>query len=68
MNTTNLLIGILLVIGAIAFSIYEINDYNKSRKFDWMIYSSNVKIYTGIVIALMIGIVMICRELSFIFN
>jgi len=68
MNTTNLLIGILLVIGVIAFTIYEINDYNKSRKFDWMIFSSNVKIYTGVVITLMIGVVMIYRELSFIFN
>ena len=68
MNTTNLLIGILLVIGVIAFTIYEINDYNKSRKFDWMIFSSNFKIYTGVVITLMIGVVMIYRELSFIFN
>lgn len=67
MDTTNLLIGILLVIGAIAFTINEINDYNKSRKFDWMIYSSNVKIYTGVVIALMIGLVMIYREIEFLF-
>lgn len=66
MNILKLIIGLLLVAGCITYAVYEVNRYKKDKKFDYMIFSYDIKVYTGVLIFFTIGIIMICRELKFI--
>ncbi len=66
MNYIKLLIGILLVFISIIFFLYELKKYRKEKKFDYMIFSFDVKIFVVLLAFFVMGIVMIYRELKHI--
>ena len=63
-NFLNLLIGLLLVIGTIIYLIYTIRGIQKDKEYDSWIFSYDINIIVGTLIFLVIGIILVYRELS----
>ncbi|SFU45448.1 hypothetical protein SAMN05216480_10433 [Pustulibacterium marinum] len=66
MNTKEfeLILGILCLLMSIFWGYYEIKDWNKMRKDDYMLKSSSIKIIGALIAFFMIGIAGIYRYFS----
>ncbi|TXN36889.1 hypothetical protein FVB32_00970 [Flagellimonas hymeniacidonis] len=60
----NLLIGILLIVGTILYLIYTKKDIEKDKDYNYWIMSYDINIIFGTLVFLVIGIIMVYRELS----
>lgn len=60
----NLLIGIVLIIGTILYLIYTKKDIDKDKDYNYWIMSYDINIIFGTLVFLVIGIIMVYRELS----
>lgn len=67
MSIYKLIIGIIITILSIIYFIYTIKSAKKDKDYDWMIYSFDVSIVSGTLVFLLLGIVMIYRELKHLF-
>jgi Ca2+/Na+ antiporter len=64
MDVTNLVIGVLIVVVTVSYLIYTFRKAAKDKDYDHMTYSFDVNIVVGTVIILLVGIILIYRELS----
>jgi len=60
----NLFIGILLIIGTVLYLIYTKKDIEKDKDYNYWIMSYDINIIFGTLVFLVIGIIMVYRELS----
>lgn len=63
-NLFKFLLGILLIFGMAIYLIYTIRSARKDKNYDHMTYSYDVNIVVGAAIFLVIGIILVYRELS----
>lgn len=65
MNINNLIIGIIFVFGSIVYFIYR-KSYRSDEidNKDYMLLVNQFKIYFGVIILLILGIILIYRELA----
>lgn len=66
MDFTKLLLGILIIILTLFFIGFELKKYSKLKKKDYMRKSLSVKTIGAVIIFIVIGIMMIYRELKHI--
>ena len=64
MNYTNIFIGILLLAGSIFYLINILKRTKNIEKGDYMRYTNYIKIYGGIFILMLIGIILIVKEVT----
>ena len=64
MNIYFLIAGILIVVLSILYLIHTIKSAQKDKDYDAMTYSFDVNIVFGILIFLVLGIIMIYREIK----
>ena len=67
MNLINLVLGILICTISILYLIYSLNGKSKLEKEDYIGQYNYIKIYGGVFIFIVLGIVLIYRELKNIF-
>ena len=67
MNLSSLIIGILISFLSIIYLIYTIKSAKKDKDYDSMTSSFDVSIVSGTLVFLLLGIVMIYRELKHLF-
>ena len=60
----NLLIGIILTIGAILYFIKILKEIEYDNKYDAISYTYDINIIFGCLVFLIVGIVLIYRELN----
>jgi len=64
MNIYLLIAGILIVVMSIIYLIYTIKSAQNDKDYDAMTYSFDVNIVLGTVVFLVIGVIMIYREIK----
>ncbi len=64
MDYFKLFLGILMLCIAITYLIYKLKSFQKERKGDYIIYSGYIKIFGAIFVFIMLGIILIYRELK----
>lgn len=63
MNYTNIVIGTLLLAGSMLYLINILKRTKNIEKGDYLRYTNYIKIYGGIFILMIIGIILIFNEL-----
>lgn len=66
MNFYNFIVGIIIIVIAIAFLLFEFKKYNKLDKNDYVRKSFSVKVIGSFILLIIIGIVTIYRELKYL--
>jgi hypothetical protein len=66
MNIYYLIVGILITLLSAIYLIYTIKSAINDKDYDYMIYSSDVNIVFGTVVFLVIGMIMIYREIKYL--
>lgn len=64
MNYYNLLLGVSLLILGVGYLFYNLNKTKKITKKDGMVYPSQVKMNMAIIGIIILGILMLYRELQ----
>lgn len=59
-----LIFGILCLLISIIWGYYEIRDWNKMKKDDYMLKSFSIEIFSGLIVFFVIGIIGIYRYFS----
>lgn len=67
MDYLNLLIGISLVVGALLYLMKIFKEIIEDEDYSLWTYSYDINIVVGILIFLVMGIILIYRELKFLF-
>jgi uncharacterized membrane protein len=67
MNYINIIIGILLIVIGFIFYFLEKPKSKKENQSDYMIKSFNIKIFFGILLFIILGFIMIIKELKNLF-
>jgi len=66
MNIINLILGILITILSILYFLYTIRKAKKDKDYDAMTYSFDVNILLGTLVFILLGLVLIYRELKYL--
>ncbi len=67
MDLLNIIIGILLVVLSIWYLIYTIRSAKKDKNYRYITFSYDIEIVVGTLTFIAIGLIMIYRELKYIF-
>lgn len=68
MNVIKLIIGIIFIFGSIGYFLYrKLCKPDEIGNKDYMLLANQIKIYFGVIIFLILGIVMVYRELEMYF-
>ncbi len=67
MDVINFIVGVLLIILGVALYLYESQKVKKEKKNDYMLKSFNIQIFFGIIVLIIVGIVLVFRELKTLF-
>ncbi|SDY08579.1 hypothetical protein SAMN05444411_1217 [Lutibacter oricola] len=66
MNIYFLIAGVLIFVLSTLYLIYTIKSAQKDKDYDSMIYSFDVNIVLGTIVFIVIGLIMIYRELKYL--
>ena len=67
MNIYKLLLGILIIVLSLIYLIYTLKSAKQDENYRPIILSFDIQIISGILIFLVLGFVMIYRELKYLF-
>lgn len=65
MNILNLILGVLITTLSILYLLHTIRSAKKDKDYDPMIYSFDVNIVLGTLVFIILGLVLIYRELKY---